>query len=72
VQRAAYLSEGEAHGDFRLPPLVETVEEIRTAIEHGTLLKALLGTRIVGAVRGAGGRRYLPRGAAGGGAGSAG
>jgi ribosomal protein S18 acetylase RimI-like enzyme len=63
VQRAAYLSEGALHGDFRLPPLTETVEEIRTAIEHGTVLKALLGTRIVGVVRGrvAGGTCHLGR-----------
>lgn len=52
LQRAAYLSEGALHGDFGLPPLVETVAEIRAAIEQGTVLKALLGTRIVGAVRG--------------------
>jgi ribosomal protein S18 acetylase RimI-like enzyme len=52
LQRAAYLIEGELHGDFRLPPLVETVEEIRAALDGGIVLKALLGTRIVGAVRG--------------------
>ncbi len=52
LQRAAYLLEGELHGSFRLPPLVETVEEIRASLEDGIVLKALLGTRIVGAVRG--------------------
>lgn len=51
LQRAAFLAEGELHGDFRLPPLVETLEEIRTVLDGGTVLKALLGTRIVGAVR---------------------
>jgi ribosomal protein S18 acetylase RimI-like enzyme len=52
LQRAAYLSEGELHGDFRLPPLVETLEEIRSVCGDGSVLKALLGTRIVGVVRG--------------------
>ena len=52
LQRAAYLSEGALHESFQLPPLTETLDEIRAAIEHGTVLKALLGTRIVGAVRG--------------------
>jgi ribosomal protein S18 acetylase RimI-like enzyme len=52
LQRAAYLLEGELHGSFRLPPLIETVEEIRAALEDGIVLKALVGTRIVGAVRG--------------------
>jgi ribosomal protein S18 acetylase RimI-like enzyme len=51
LQRAAYLSEGELHADFRLPPLVETLEEIRAAVADGMVLKALLGTRIVGVVR---------------------
>jgi len=30
LQRAAYLSEGELHGDFRIPPLVETLEEVQS------------------------------------------
>jgi ribosomal protein S18 acetylase RimI-like enzyme len=51
LQRAAYLTEGELHGDFRLPPLVETVDEVRAAVRDGAVLKALLGTRIVGVVR---------------------
>jgi ribosomal protein S18 acetylase RimI-like enzyme len=51
LQRAAYLTEGELHGDFRLPPLVETLEEIRAVLADGLVLKALLGTRIVGVVR---------------------
>jgi ribosomal protein S18 acetylase RimI-like enzyme len=52
LQLAAYLSEAELHGNFRLPPLLETVEEIRSVCADGCVLKALLGTRIVGAVRG--------------------
>jgi ribosomal protein S18 acetylase RimI-like enzyme len=52
LQRAAYLSEGELHGDFRIPPLVETLDEIRSCCGDGSVLKALLGTRIVGVVRG--------------------
>jgi ribosomal protein S18 acetylase RimI-like enzyme len=52
VQRAAYLAEAALYGDFRLPPLTETVDEIRAAVAGQTVLKAVLGTRIVGAVRG--------------------
>jgi ribosomal protein S18 acetylase RimI-like enzyme len=51
LQRAAYLSEGELHGNFRLPPLVETLEEIRAVLGDGMVLKAVLSTRIVGVVR---------------------
>jgi ribosomal protein S18 acetylase RimI-like enzyme len=53
VQRAAYLSEGALHDSFTLPPLTETVDQVRTAIAGGGVLKAVLGTRIVGAVRAA-------------------
>jgi ribosomal protein S18 acetylase RimI-like enzyme len=52
VQRAAYLTEAALHNDFGLPPLTETAQEIRAAMTTGLVLKALLGTRIVGAVRG--------------------
>jgi len=52
VQRAAYLSEGRLHESFDLPPLTETLDSLRSAIASGPLLKALHGTRVVGAVRG--------------------
>jgi GNAT superfamily N-acetyltransferase len=52
VQRAAYLAEAALYNDFSLPPLHESVEEIRAAIARVTVLKAVAGTRIVGAVRG--------------------
>jgi ribosomal protein S18 acetylase RimI-like enzyme len=52
VQRAAYLSEAQLHETFALPPLTETLDEIRAAIASVTVLKAVSGTRIVGAVRG--------------------
>lgn len=51
VQLAAYLSEGRLHDTFDIPPLNETLEELRVALGRGLMLKALLGTRIVGAVR---------------------
>ncbi|HZN71905.1 MAG TPA: GNAT family N-acetyltransferase [Micromonosporaceae bacterium] len=52
LQRAAYLTEGELHSSFRLPPLRETVTEIEVAISSILVLKAVLGTRIVGSGRG--------------------
>ena len=52
LQRAAYLSEARLHADFDLPPLVETLAEVRAAIERERALKAVLGARIVGQVRG--------------------
>lgn len=53
VQRAAFLIEGEVNGSFTLPPLTETLDEVRKAIESDTVvLVARLGHRIVGSVRG--------------------
>jgi ribosomal protein S18 acetylase RimI-like enzyme len=52
VQRAAYLAEGALYQSFDIPPLCETLDEVRTAIRDSTVLKALRGTRLVGSVRG--------------------
>ena len=51
LQRAAYLSEAQRYDDPHLPPLTETLDELRSAVAAGRVLKAVDGTRIVGAVR---------------------
>ncbi|TNY37646.1 GNAT family N-acetyltransferase [Thermomonospora catenispora] len=62
VQRAAYLAEAQLYGDPFLPPLIETLDQLRRALT-GTdtlVLKAMRGARLVGAVRGTfGGRTCL-------------
>lgn len=52
LQRAAYVTEAQLYGDPFLPPLVETLEQIRKVIETGLVLKATEGARLVGAIRG--------------------
>ncbi|SDL12313.1 Ribosomal protein S18 acetylase RimI [Nonomuraea maritima] len=52
LQRAAYVSEAQLYGDPFVPPLVESLEQIRKVVEDAVVLKALDGARIVGAVRG--------------------
>ncbi|GGL19801.1 GCN5 family acetyltransferase [Planomonospora parontospora subsp. antibiotica] len=52
VQRAAYVTEAQLYGDPFIPPLVESAEQVRRAVESGTVLVARDGGRIVGAVRG--------------------
>lgn len=52
LTRAAYVPEAQLYGDPFLAPLVESVEQVRTGIEGGVVLKAVDGGRIVGAVRG--------------------
>lgn len=52
VQRAAYVTEAQLHGDPFLPPLVESLDQIRTMIAESLVLKASVGSRLVGSVRG--------------------
>ena len=53
LQRLAYQSEAALLGDFSIPPLKETLEEVREQHRLGMILKAVDGCgRIVGSVRG--------------------
>ena len=52
VQRAAYVAEALLYGDPYIPPLIESLEQVRKVIESAVVLKALHGSRIVGSVRG--------------------
>lgn len=51
LQRAAYLTEAQLYNDPYLPPLTQTLDELRADLSVGPVLKALLGSRIVGTVR---------------------
>ncbi len=53
VQRAAFLAEGALNNSFTLPPLVETLAEVRAALTDPAtvVLVARLGHRLVGSVR---------------------
>jgi len=51
VQYAASSCEARVYGDPHLPPLVETLDDVRVAIEAHTVLKAVRDGRIVGAIR---------------------
>ncbi|WP_090013063.1 GNAT family N-acetyltransferase [Lentzea albidocapillata] len=52
VQRAAYLDEARRYGAWDLPPLVETLDEIRRHLGDGTpAFGAFDGARLVGSVR---------------------
>ena len=53
LQRAAYVTEAQAHDEPRLPPLVETLDAIRADLADDAVvaLGARDGTRLVGVVR---------------------
>ena len=52
LQRIAFEPEARACQVWEIPPLQETVEGIREHIRMATVLKAMDGDRLVGAVRG--------------------
>ena len=51
LQKLAYRSEAERYNDFSLPPLLQTLDEIRADFARMTFFKATAGKRLVGSVR---------------------
>jgi predicted N-acetyltransferase YhbS len=51
VQRAAFAIEARLYGDQQLPPLVESVEQVRADLERSLGLVAVIADRLVGSVR---------------------
>jgi len=53
LQRAAYVTEAQAHGDLALPPLVQSRAELAAELTHPRVLALGLreGARLVAAVR---------------------
>ena len=53
VQRAAYVTEAQHYDAPRIPPLTETLDELRADLMSGVLaFGAWLGSRLAGSVRG--------------------
>jgi ribosomal protein S18 acetylase RimI-like enzyme len=51
LQKLAYRSEAEIYHDFNIPPMVQTLEEIKKDFETQVYLKGVLAGRIIGSVR---------------------
>jgi ribosomal protein S18 acetylase RimI-like enzyme len=51
LQRLAYQSEARLYGDWSIPPLTQTLEELREEFATTLVLKASVGGRLVGSVR---------------------
>lgn len=51
LQKLAYRSEAEIYDDFTIPPLTQTLEEIKRDFEGQVFLKAVPDGRIIGSVR---------------------
>ena len=63
LQKSAYRSEAEIYGDYTIPPLTQTLDEIEVDFKNQLVLKASLEGRVVGSVRGyaEGGTCYIGR-----------
>jgi ribosomal protein S18 acetylase RimI-like enzyme len=51
LQKLAYQSEAEIYNDFNIPPLVQTLEEIKKDFGIQFLLKAAMDEKIIASVR---------------------
>jgi ribosomal protein S18 acetylase RimI-like enzyme len=51
LQKLAYKSEAEIYNDFTIPPLLQTLEEIKKDFENQIVLKATINAKIRGSVR---------------------
>ena len=52
LQKLAYQSEAELYEDFALPPLAESLEQVRARFRDYLILKATLRERLAGAAQG--------------------
>ena len=51
LQKLAYHDEAAIYDEFRIPPLTQTLDEMRADLQRQTCLKATIGGRIAGSVR---------------------
>jgi ribosomal protein S18 acetylase RimI-like enzyme len=51
LQKEAFQSEAKAYNDFEIPPLTETLNELKQLFKNHIFLKATIDGKIVGSVR---------------------
>ncbi len=51
LQKLAYQSEAKIYSDFQIPPLLETLDELKMAFKSHIILKATFDGKIIGSVR---------------------
>ena len=51
LQKLAYQSEAEIYNDYSIPPLTQTLDEIKEDFTFQVFLKAVLKNKIIGSVR---------------------
>jgi len=51
LQKIAYKTEAKIHDDYSIPPLHQTMDEIRDEFQNLVFLKVIKGNRIIGSIR---------------------
>ena len=51
IQKLAYQDEAKIYDNFKIPPLLETLKELKNRFHDSTILKATKEGRIIGSVR---------------------
>jgi hypothetical protein len=51
LQKLAYISEAEIYAGFNIPPLVQTLEELKDDFKNQLFLKVVIDSRTIGSVR---------------------
>lgn len=51
VQKSAYRSEAELYNDYDIPPLKQTVDELKEQFKDYIILKAVFNGKIIGTIR---------------------
>lgn len=52
LQKKAYISEAELYDDFTIPPLIQTLDEIKEEYKTNVFIKYVDKNQIIGSVRG--------------------
>jgi ribosomal protein S18 acetylase RimI-like enzyme len=52
LQKLAYQSEAKLYNDFSIPPLIQTMEELKVDFNSRVFLKTQVESKIIGSVRG--------------------
>ena len=53
LQKECYQTEAELHNEYTIPPLIQTIDEMKMEMQQGTMfLKCIVYGKIIGSVRG--------------------
>ncbi|PKM93104.1 MAG: GNAT family N-acetyltransferase [Firmicutes bacterium HGW-Firmicutes-1] len=51
LQKLCYKENAVRYNDYKIPPMVQTIEELQEEFSHGLILKAVEESKIIGSIR---------------------